>query len=308
MSTRSRLVRMRPALLLRSKVCQAIREFFLSREFLEVETPLRMAAPAQEPFIEAEPSGSWYLRTSPEFHMKRLLCAGYERVFQIGACFRQGERGARHNPEFTMLEWYRAGADYLEILAETRELLTFVAGRTHGASCFPYAGQNIELQSAWDCRAVRDVFQTCAGWDPLLDFDEDRFDLDLVGKVEPALPMDRPVVLRDYPVERAAFARCTASRPPFAERWELYIGGMELANAFSELTDPAEQRARLEHAAEMRRMRGQPVYPQDEEFLHAMEQGMPESGGAALGLDRLVMLLADAGTIDEVRLFCSLSC
>jgi lysyl-tRNA synthetase class 2 len=287
----------------RNRVLQTIRRFFADHGFIEVETPVRLPAPALELHIDAEPAGDWYLRTSPELHMKRLLAEGMDRVFQVGPCFRRGECGARHNPEFTMLEWYRANADYRHILADMKALIAAVFAEAVGSYRVEYGGRPIEVMPMWECISVRDAFLQHAGWDVLAAFDPDRFDLDLVNKVEPALPHDRPVVLIDYPIQQAALARPKASDPCLAERWELYIGGLELANAFSELTDAAEQRRRFVACAAERRAAGQPVYPLDEDFLGALEHGMPPCAGVALGVDRLVMLAAGADSIEEVRVF-----
>lgn len=288
---------------IRSRVLQSIRRFFVDHGFIEVETPVRLPAPALELHIDAEPAGDWFLRTSPELHMKRLLAEGMGNLFQIGPCFRRGERGARHNPEFTMLEWYRANADYRHILADMKGLIAAVFAEVAGSYRVGYGGHDIEVMPMWECVSVRDAFLQHAGWDVLAVFDPDRFDLDLVNKVEPALPHDRPVVLMDYPIQQAALARPKAADPRVAERWELYIGGLEIANAFSELTDAAEQRRRFVACAEERRAAGQPVYPLDEEFLKALERGLPPCAGVALGVDRLVMLVAGADEIGDVRSF-----
>jgi lysyl-tRNA synthetase class 2 len=263
---------------------------------------VRLPAPALELNIDAEPSGDQYLRTSPELHMKRLLSAGCERVFQIGPCFRRGERGRVHNPEYTMLEWYRANADYNDVLADAKSLLVSVARKVLGKTALARRGGTIELESPWKYLTVSAAFVQNAGWDPVKKFDADRFDLDLVGKVEPHLCGAVPVILADYPVEAAALARRKPGNEHVAERWELYIGGIELANAFSELTDPVEQRQRFEKCTLDRRALGKEVYPLDEAFLSAMEN-MPPSAGVALGLDRLLMLLAGADSLDTVLPF-----
>ena len=302
---------MNDALVLRSRLLHATRCFFHDRGFLEVETPVRLKTPALETHIDAEPSGDRWLRTSPELHMKRLLAAGHGKLFQLGPCFRRGERGDRHHPEYTMLEWYRADADYADMLADTQaliaELASFVAavddrGNRDRRSRLQYRGRIIDLLPPWARITVRDAFIRWAGWDPVAAWDEERFNLDLVEKVEPALPRDVPVVLTDYPAPAAALARRKPGQPEVAERWELYIGGLELANAYSELTDAVEQRARFEEAARQRRALGKAVYPLDEEFLAALPR-MPPSGGIALGFDRLVMLFADAPTLDSVMAF-----
>ena len=301
-------------LAIRSATLHAIRSFFHDRGFLEVETPVRLATPALELHIDAipaqsasrivagEPAQMW-LRTSPELHMKRLLAAGHERIFQLGPCFRRGERGDRHHPEFTMLEWYRAGADYMEILADTRELVVHVFQSLEKADLVSSKDWKFNVAAAWRVFTVSDAFQRWAGWDPAATFDADRFNLDLVEKVEPALPRNVPVILTDYPAAAAALSRRKAADPRLAERWELYIGGLELANAYSELTDAAEQEARFKECADERRKLGKDVYPIDEPFLAALRSGLPPCGGIAFGVDRLVMLLAGAKTLDEVMAF-----
>lgn len=266
---------------------------------MEVETPVRLKAPALETHIDAEPAGDHWLRASPELHMKRLLASGALMLFQLGPCFRRGERGEWHNPEYTMLEWYRADADYTDMLADTKALIAHLAA---GRDSMVYQGERIDLLPRWERISVKDAFTRWAGWDPVAAWDEDRFNLDLIEKVEPAMPRAVPVVLTDYPAAAAALARRKPDNPLVAERWELYIGGVELANAYSELIDPVEQRARFEEAARQRRALGKEVYPLDEDFLAALSQ-MPPSGGIALGFDRLVMLFADAPTLDGVMAF-----
>ena len=288
----------------RSRVLRAVRDFFYAENFTEVETPVRIPAPALETHIDAPASGRAWLRTSPELHMKRLMAAGCARLFQIGPCFRTGECGSRHNPEFTLLEWYRAGADYTDILRDTEAIFSRVFQTIAGSETFTYRGRRIDLTRPWHCLAVRDAFRTWANWDPVADWDPDRFDFDLVSKVEPALPQDKPCVLTDYPAPAAALARLKPHDPSVAERWEVYVGGLELANAYSELCDPAAQRARFVETAEARRRLGKEVYPLDEPFLAALEQGLPPCGGIALGIDRLIMLACDAKEIAEVRPFC----
>jgi elongation factor P--(R)-beta-lysine ligase len=287
---------------MRALTLQALRAFFRDRGYLEVETPVRLAAPALEAHIDAEPAGSAYLRTSPELHMKRLVAEGIPRLFQIGPCFRRGELGRLHQPEYTMLEWYRAETDYRGVMDDARALLCAVAA-ARAARPPEHGVPRACLEAEWTVLSVRDAFETYAGWDPFGAFDPDRFDIDLVTKVEPALPRDRPVALIDYPAPLAALARCRPERPPVAERWELYLNGVELANAFSELTDPLEQRRRFASCAALRREAGRDVYPMDEAFLVALDAGMPECAGVALGVDRLVMLLAGAASVAEVQAF-----
>ncbi len=292
----------RTALELRARMLRAIRAFFDLRGYVEVETPVRLRAPALELHIDAEPSGDRFLRTSPELHMKRLLAEGFDRIYQIGPCFRRGERGPLHHPEYTMLEWYRAATDYRGILEETRDLVLAVTRAAAGGSSVVRNGRTLDVAGPWSVTTVSDAFRRWAGWDPAARFDADRFDMDLVEKVEPSLPRDVPVVLIDYPAAAAALSRLKADDPRVAERWELYLDGVEIANAYSELTDPALQRARFDECARRRRALGKPVYPLDEEFLEALGR-MPPAGGIALGVDRLAMVLAGAPTIGEVTAF-----
>lgn len=294
---------LRPALELRSRLLRALRDFFYARDFLEVETPVRILAPAPEVHLDAEPAGDAWLRTSPELHMKRLLAAGYERVFQVGPCFRRGESGARHRPEYTMLEWYRAGADYHDVLTDTKALILFLAREVLGSTTLRRSGHEIELDPVWEYLTVSEAFLGYAGWDPVEDFDPDRFDLDLVDKVEPQLTRETPVILADYPIQAAGLARRKPGRPAIAERWELYIDGIEIANAYSELTDAAEQAARFEEWNRARAAAGRPAYPVDRQFLVALEGGLPPCAGVALGVDRLVMLFVGADSLDEVLPF-----
>lgn len=275
-------------LVTRAAVVRQIRAFFDSRDFVEVETPVRIPAPAPEPHIDCPASGSWFLRASPELQMKKLLAAGMTRIYQLGPCFREGETGSRHNPEFTMLEWYRAQADYLDIASDMELLVSGVLARFRGQSPQPFRRLS-----------VREAYLQYAGWDPVAHYEADRFDFDMAEKIEPNLPKE-PTFLMDYPAPAASLSKLKADDPRVAERWELYVNGMELANAFTELTDPAEQRRRFEAAKAERRQNGEADYPLDEDFL-AVLGTMPPTGGVALGVDRLVMLACSAESIAQVR-------
>ena len=282
------------ALEIRARVLRQLRAFFDVRGFVEVETPVRIAAPAPEPHIDcpaaiARPDAAalarpTFLRASPELQMKKLLAAGLTRIYQIGPCFREGERGRRHSPEFTMLEWYRASADYLDILADMEALF---------AEILDLKGFN---GLKFERITVREAYQRWAGWDPFAKWNAERFDFDMATKIEPNLPSG-PVFLMDYPPQAASLAKL---RGNVAERWELYVNGLELANAFTELTDPDEQRRRFEEARAERRRLAEADYPLDEEFLDALAR-MPPAGGVALGVDRLVMLVCGVDDIAMVR-------
>lgn len=228
--------------------------------------------------------------------MKCLLADGMERIYQWGPCFRAGENGPLHRPEFTMLEWYRTDADYRDILDDTRGLFADLIPD----NSLSYRGAHIDIRAPWEIITVRAAYERWAGWDPVAQFDPDRFDIDMAEKIEPALPRDRPVVLTDYPAEAAALARLKPDDPAAAERWELYIGGLELANAYSELCDADEQRARFDRWRTQRRAAGKDPYPENEAFMNALEKGLPPCAGIALGVDRLVMLLSDAESIDDL--------
>ncbi|MDF7799927.1 EF-P lysine aminoacylase EpmA [Pontiellaceae bacterium B1224] len=273
---------------LRDVLMRDIRTFFYERGYTEVETPIRLKIPCMELHIDAEPSGDHFLRTSPEMFHKRLLAVGHEKIFEIGKCFRSGEFGPLHHPEYTMLEWYQANADYMDILEETKALIS-----------------NVWKESFrdWKILPVSQVFREFAGWDPVGNFDEDRFDIDLVEKVEPAIrKIGGPVVLKDYPVEAAALSRRKKDNSQLAERWELYFDGVEIANAYSELTDPVEQRTRFEECAAQRIALGKQAYEIDDTFVQALEN-MPPSGGVALGVDRLLMLISGQSSLDPLLPF-----
>jgi elongation factor P--(R)-beta-lysine ligase len=287
---------------IRAAMTRSIRRFFLDQEFLECETPLRIPAPAPESHIDAVASGEWFLQTSPELCMKRLLAAGYPKIFQICKCFRAGERGAFHLPEFTMLEWYRTGTDYRTLMDDCESLIARVAGELGLGGAVSWQGKRVNLSPPWERITVREAFARYAGLSVEEALRRDRFDEIMVCEIEPHLGMERPVFLCEYPAELGALARVNAENPEVAERFELYAAGLELANAFSELTDVAEQRRRFEKASRDRRLKNCPAYPLPERFLAALSR-MPPSAGIALGIDRLAMILADQATIDAVVAF-----
>ena len=287
---------------LRATMIRAIRRFFLDQDFLEIETPIRIPSPAPEAHIDAVASDGWFLHSSPELCMKRLLAAGYPKIFQICRCFRAGERGSRHLPEFTMLEWYRAQADYRVLMDDCEALITRVAaelGRNGGLS---RQGRRIDLKPPWERITVREAFARYAPLSADEALRRDCFDEIMVSAIEPRLGGDHPVFLYEYPAALGALARVKPDDPELAERFELYIASLELANAFSELTDAGEQRRRFEEATRDRSRNNRLVYPMPERFLTALSR-MPPSAGIALGVDRLAMIFADRSEIDAVVAF-----
>lgn len=295
---RRRLIEIRPNLERRALIFQLTRAFFIERWFLEVDMPLRVSSVAPEQHITPFDSEGWFLSTSPELHMKRLLAAGYDRLFQISHCFRRGERGQQHSPEFTILEWYRTGADYEQMIHDTEELVVTIAEKSGIGSTIQFQNQRISLTPPWPRITVRDAFLRAAGWDPISDPNPLNFDADLVNKVIPSFDPARPTVLKDYPAPMASLARLSPTNPGVGQRAEVFIGGLELANAYSELRDAEEQGRRFqEEMKQIQRTGRRAVMPQ--RFLEAVAH-LPECGGIALGMDRLVMLFCDTSYIDEV--------
>jgi elongation factor P--(R)-beta-lysine ligase len=297
----SRLSRIKTRLERRSLILNGIRAFFCRQGFLEIETPLRVPAIAPEQFILPYTSEGWFLSTSPELQMKRLLSAGYEKIFQICHCFRKDERGQNHNQEFTMLEWYRTKASYEYILQDTQELVLYLSEQYGTGSVLKYQNRQIDLTLPWPRTTVREAYLRWAGWDPVSNFNGLRFDDDMALKIIPNFPSNRPIIILDYPRECASLARLKPSDSGVAERAEVFIGGLEIANGYSELNDASEQEKRFKAEIEVMKQSGKPaVLP--EKFLSAIKR-MPECSGIALGVDRLVMLLCDTDSIDDVIAF-----
>jgi lysyl-tRNA synthetase class 2 len=295
----------------RAVIVSQVRSFFEARDFLEVETPLLVPSPGLDVHLAAFEvpvgSGARFLSTSPEYQMKRLLADGHRRIFQIAKAFRKDERGDHHNPEFTMLEWYRAPSDVEDVMRDTEQLVAQVTGGAvvlEDASGAP--GTSHDAEPPFRLVTVLQAFAAFAGSPPeetlaMAERDEDRFYRLLVDRVEPAIEAMRcAVFLTEYPATQASLARRKPGAPAVAERFELYLGGLELCNGFGELTDPGEQRARFEHDLRVRAARGLPAYPIDERFLEALRRGLPECAGNALGLDRLVALSCGTANIADV--------
>src|SRR4030042_4174861 len=214
------LIRLKPNLQRRALVYEFIRAFFREQGFLEVETPVRVPSVAPELYITPFESETWFLSTSPELYMKRMLAAGYERLFQISHCFRRGERGRWHNPEFTMLEWYRVGADYRQMIEDIEQMVVTLAGKLGLNTPVKYRGQDIDIGLPWPRITVRDAFLHGAGWDPIAELDSLRFDTDFVTKVLPSFTPNRPTVLMDYPAAMASLARLKPDEPAVARSEE----------------------------------------------------------------------------------------
>jgi lysyl-tRNA synthetase class 2 len=331
-----RLAARRGRLEQRGRMLGAVRGFFAARGYIEVDTPALQASPGLEPHLRAfattlhdprhgQPA-ELYLHTSPEFAMKKLLVAGMPRIWQLAHVFRDGERSATHHPEFAMLEWYHAGASYRDLMAECESLVR-ACQQAAGGVALAWRGQTADVRLPWQRLSVADAFRDLCGIDLLAtapdplapdlerlaaaarplglvphpgDDWEALFFRIFLERIEPVLGRGAPTILYDYPLAMAALSRRSPSDPRLAERFEVYACGLELANAFGELTDAAEQRRRfVADQAKKRALYGE-TYPIDEDFLAALEHGLPPCAGIALGFDRLVMLATGADDIEEV--------
>lgn len=303
----------------RAELLRRLREFFHERDFLEVETPILSADTVVDrhldPFAvemptgQGRPSRRLWLQTSPEFAMKRLLAAGARAIYQVARVFRQGERGPLHNPEFTMVEWYRAGDGMEEGMQLTGELCQQMlrcgpAERLSYGKAFgqhvgvdPHTADTQALKSAAEARGIA-VPESLS-----LDDRDGWLDLLLAECVQPNLGLSRPVLLFDFPVGQAALARVRQDDPPVAERFELFVSGVELANGYHELLDADELLERNRQANRLRTADGKSALPEQSRLIHAMQSGLPPAVGVALGFDRLVMLAAGAKTVYEVMAF-----
>lgn len=305
---------------LRADLLRRTREFFAVRDVLEVETPLLASAPVTDPHIAAlrteyfgpgSPTGrTLYLQTSPEYAMKRMLAAGSGSIYQICKAFRAGEAGRLHNPEFTMLEWYRIGFDHNRLMDEIDELISELINRSPAerlsyGSLFeerigidPHTASRVELSAA---AALNGIEVDGTGADSL-DRD-DWLQLLFSGIVEPQLGRARPTFVSDYPASQCALAKMRDAQPRIAERFELFVDGLELANGYHELCDPDQHKKRFERDLASRRELGLPEVPVDERFISSLEAGLESCAGVALGFDRLVMIAAGANRVQEVLAF-----
>jgi lysyl-tRNA synthetase class 2 len=280
----------------RDSILAAIRVFFRMRSYREVTTPVMVRCPGLDQHVEALAAGSGlYLATSPELHMKRLVCAGAPLIYQIIPAFRAEETGAHHKSEFLMLEWYHTGSDYLEMMQETEDLLKHMStacGRLPEGLDFPVPRVTVDH-----------LYEDVAGWRPSEQWDEDRYFKDWVTTIDPYLQTIPAIIIYDFPAALSALSQISPLNNCICERFELFLGGLEICNAYSELTDPIEHRERFEHAAQCREDNSRTPYAVDEPFMQAVQKGMPKCAGNALGVDRLIMAFSGATHINEVSLF-----
>lgn len=324
--------------LVREQVIDAIREFFKLEGFREVETPLLVQSPGTEPYLEVFESElitpehenkKAYLLTSPELSMKKLLSAGMGSIFTICKSFRNGEGlSSFHNPEFSILEWYRVDADYTDVMQDCENMMLFILNKlgknSDSKNVLTYQGVEYDLSTPWERISVSEAFEKFAqvSQEDMLNKDkivsiakqkgyqvdenttwEEAYNQILLNEIEPFLGKSKPTILYDYPASQAALSKKKESDPRFAERFEFYLGGIELGNAFSELTDADEQEARMIEDLQLRKELGKVEYKMDTQFIDALRLGMPRTGGIAVGVDRLIMLFADVPSIKDTLLF-----
>ena len=287
----------------RAALIQSLGAFFINRGYLEVDTPARLPVLIPEAYNEPVESDDHFLQTSPEICMKRLLAeAGCQKIFQICKCYRKNERGDNHLPEFTMLEWYRTRSDYHSLMDECEDLIIEVALATEHGNSITVKDAKISLAKPWERLSVAEAFSRYGTVSAEQALEQNRFDEVLCRDIEPKLGIAKPVFLYDYPAELGALARKKKENPAVAERFEIYIAGLELANGFSELTDAYEQRQRFEQELKGIKNQGRSVARMPEKFLQALPD-IPEAAGIALGVDRLAMVLFNAETIDDIVTF-----
>jgi lysyl-tRNA synthetase class 2 len=276
----------------RAKIISAIRSFFESENFVEVETPLRTNAPLPEQNIDAIKCGDFYLATSPEPYMKRLVAGGMDKIFQITKCFRSGEKGKKHNVEFTMLEWYRKDADYFNLIDDVKRLLNYVCDKIKADRIF----------SDWEIVSLDDIWENFTG--RKLDDIPDAFYFDktMVEKIEPGLNENHPVVITDFPAVFSPMCKPKDDNPHRAERLEIYFKNIELGNGCTEQINKERQIKRLRDEQQARKQMGKDVYPWSAEFVDSLDS-MPPTAGMAIGIDRLIMILCDKESIEDVLTF-----
>jgi lysyl-tRNA synthetase class 2 len=332
----------------RTEIIKLVRQFFWSKEFFETDVPVAVKFPSQEPYLHFipltihDPVGKeeyMYLTTSPEFSLKKLLAAGFSNIFSITKCFRDYEEfGRTHNTEFTMIEWYRAPGMLVQIMDDTEELFKFV-GKSLGKNIVEFNSKKISITESWERVTMKELWKKYVGVDldgyleieklrnlvqelgyqiEKSDLYEDLFFKIFLNKIEPYLGVERPTFVYEYPRQLCSLSRVSERDARYAERFELYVGGLEVANAFGELTDAIEQRKRLEEDRELRKKLDKEVWDVDEDFIQALESGIPslhniqpafaaasarhgrKASGIALGIDRMVVLFTGAHDINEV--------
>jgi lysyl-tRNA synthetase class 2 len=311
----------------RSRIIQATREFLLKMDFLEVETPMMQPIPGgaeAAPFVTHHNALDMdlFLRIAPELYLKRLVVGGFERVFEINRNFRNEGISTRHNPEFTMLEFYQAYADYQDLMGLTENMFRYVAQRVLGTTAFTYQGNPIDLSGPWRRLPLLTALSTIGNIDPAVLDDKEKLmavaaekgirlaKTQHLGKVVTKLfdilvepQLIQPTFITGYPVEVSPLSRRSETEPELTERFELFIGGSEIANGFSELNDPADQKSRFLEQVEAHKAGDEEAHLMDEDYIEALEYGMPPTAGEGIGIDRLTMLLVDAASIREVILF-----
>lgn len=284
---------------IRSLVVQAIRDFFTFNDFLEVDTPVRCPDIIPEAHIDPVESENYFLQASPELCMKQLLSKGFHNIFQICKTFRKDEKGSMHMPEFTLLEWYSAHSTYADLMDQCSGLVKFIAEQLKQKKHIQYQGRTINLEKPWQKLNVNKAFELYSDTKLADALKNKTFDEIISFQIEPNLGITSPCFLMDYPASMASLAKLTPENPQYAQRVEFYIAGIELANGFTELTDPVEQKERFEKENQIRISLGKRALPMPENFLKALED-MPAAAGMALGVDRLAMIFADADNIDKV--------
>lgn len=294
-----------PRLRARSLALRVIRDYFEGQGFIELDPPQRVRAPGVDANVDALRAEGGFLVTSPELPLKRLVAGGIPRCYSLAHAFRREEQGPLHEPEFLLLEWYRAFAGQREVQRDTALVVAAVARALRGKTeLVTPDGRRIDARPPFPSISVSEAFKRYARISDVATLaaeDEARYFELLVDRVEPALAkLDRPTFLCDYPLSQAALARPSRVRVGFAERFELYAGGIELCNGYAELTDPVEQRRRFQLERQARQKAGRRVYPLDRPFLAALVEGLPPSGGNALGVDRLIMLATGASSVQDV--------
>lgn len=319
----------------RAKITRAIRDFFWQEKFLEVETPQLVPQPSMEPYLEVFETTllddhrndyRGFLTSSPEFAMKKLLAGGYENLFQVCKSFRNQEGWSeRHNPEFTILEWYRTHSDYTQLMQDCEDLFRFIGKEVFATTTITFRGRQFDLAQPWERLSVPEAFAKYAGIDleTMLSPEklsiaakqkgytitpettwEETFNQIFLNEIEPHLGTGpQPTILYDYPAEMAALSRKKSSEPRLAERFEFYFAGLEMGNAFSELTDWQEQLSRLQADRAEKERLGRTLFDIDPDFIDALKLGIPDCAGIAVGVDRVCMVFLNAETIQDVLFF-----